>query len=46
MGFFPLRYRGQCYLILPVPDSSITRIDIPLDITQQPVILTLLPQAK
>ncbi len=36
-GFFPLEYQGQRYLILPVPDSTITQIEIPMDITPNPV---------
>lgn len=36
-GFYPLEYQGQRYLILPVPDSTITRIEIPMDITPNPV---------
>ena len=35
-GFYPLEYQGQRYLILPVPDSTITRIEIPMDITPKP----------
>ena len=40
-GFYPLEYQGQRYLILPVPDSTITRIEIPLDITPDPVMAVL-----
>ena len=40
-GFYPLEYQGQRYLILPVPDSAITRIEIPLDITPNPVTAVL-----
>ena len=40
-GFYPLEYQGQRYLILPVPDSAITRIEIPLDITPDPVMAVL-----
>ena len=36
-GFFPLEYQGRRYLILPVPDSTITQIEIPMDITPNPV---------
>ncbi len=36
-GFYPLEYQGQRYLILPAPDSTITRIEIPMDITPKPV---------
>ena len=36
-GFFPLEYQGKRYLILPVPDSTITQIEIPMDITPNPV---------
>ena len=36
-GFYPLEYKGQRYFILPVPDSTITRIEIPMDITPKPV---------
>ena len=40
-GFYPLEYQGRCYLILPVPDSTITRIEIPMDITPDPVMAIL-----
>lgn len=40
-GFYPLEYRGQRYFILPVPDSTITRIEIPMDITPNPVTAVL-----
>ena len=36
-GFYPLEYQGQRYLILPAPDSTITRIEIPMDITSKPI---------
>lgn len=36
-GFFPLEYQGRRYLILPVPDSTITQIEIPMDVTPNPV---------
>jgi hypothetical protein len=36
-GFFPLEYQGKRYLILPVPDSTIAQIEIPMDITPNPV---------
>ena len=36
-GFYPMEYQGRHYLILPVPDSTITRIEIPMDITPNPV---------
>ena len=36
-GFYPLEYQGQRYFILPVPDSTIIRIEIPMDITPNPV---------
>ena len=40
-GFYPLEYQGQRYFILPVPDSTITRIEIPMDITPKPVTAVL-----
>ena len=40
-GFYPLEYQGQRYFILPVPDSTITRIEIPLDITPNPATAVL-----
>ena len=40
-GFYPLEYQGQRYFILPVPDSTITRIEIPMDITPNPVTAVL-----
>lgn len=42
-GFYPLEYQGKRYLIIPVPDSTITRIEIPLDITPDPVMAVLKP---
>jgi len=36
-GFYPLEYQGQRYFIIPVPDSTITHIEIPMDITPNPV---------
>lgn len=41
MGFYPLEYRGHRYLILPVPDSTITSIEIPLDYSPVPALVTL-----
>ena len=41
MGFYPLEYRGRRYLILPVPDSTITSIEIPLDCSHTPALVTL-----
>lgn len=44
MGFFPISYQGRNLLILPLPDSTVTSISIPLDITRRPVTVTLTPQ--
>jgi hypothetical protein len=41
MGFYPLEYQGRRYLILPVPDSTITSIEIPLDYSATPPVVTL-----
>ena len=42
-GFYPLEYNGQRYLILPVPDSTVSSIELPLDITPSPPVVTLQP---
>lgn len=41
MGFYPLEYQGRRYLILPVPDSTITRIEVPLGYSPSAPFVTL-----
>jgi len=45
-GFFPIIYHGQRFLILPLPDSTVTRITIPLGITPQAPTMTLTPAGQ
>ena len=45
-GFFPIIYHGQRFLILPLPDSTVTRITIPLGITPQAPTITLTPAGQ
>jgi len=30
-GFYPLRYQGRCLLVFPVADSTVSRIEFPID---------------